>query len=257
MNILTKATALALTLGLSSAANAGLIDLTGNINIEGFHHAIGDNDMTTFALHITDLDGSLLLDPGGIGSFTGGSATLGGLPLPAPSSGGVFLSLLNAGLNGLPPAAFGTQFDFGSTGAGAGFGATSTTLPPATNVPFVFSTPAIPAPVIGGVSTGTGVGSHPINTSFDSIIATVSGNTLDIAFDEAGTGQFGSIARWLFSADSSTAGLSLNPNNGSFSSSFNLNNVTTSPVPVPAAVWLLGSGLMGLIGISRRKTETV
>ena len=29
---------------------------------------------------------------------------------------------------------------------------------------------------------------------------------------------------------------------------------TTSPVPVPAAVWLLGSGLIGLIGIRRRNS---
>jgi len=47
-----------------------------------------------------------------------------------------------------------------------------------------------------------------------------------------------------------------------------LNNVTTfdvgssetfvdfSPVPVPAAVWLFGSGVMGLIGIARRKKST-
>jgi hypothetical protein len=26
-----------------------------------------------------------------------------------------------------------------------------------------------------------------------------------------------------------------------------------SPVPIPAAVWLFGSGLLGLIGIARRK----
>ena len=30
--------------------------------------------------------------------------------------------------------------------------------------------------------------------------------------------------------------------------------VTISPVPVPAAVWLFGSGLLGLAGIARRKT---
>ena len=29
--------------------------------------------------------------------------------------------------------------------------------------------------------------------------------------------------------------------------------LTTSPVPVPAAVWLFGSGLLGLIGVARRK----
>jgi len=29
--------------------------------------------------------------------------------------------------------------------------------------------------------------------------------------------------------------------------------VNTSPVPLPAGVWLFGSGLLGLIGIARRK----
>jgi hypothetical protein len=32
-------------------------------------------------------------------------------------------------------------------------------------------------------------------------------------------------------------------------------SVSVSPVPVPAAVWLFGSGLVGLIGISRRKNS--
>jgi hypothetical protein len=27
-----------------------------------------------------------------------------------------------------------------------------------------------------------------------------------------------------------------------------------NPVPLPAAVWLLGSGLLGLIGVGRRRT---
>lgn len=29
--------------------------------------------------------------------------------------------------------------------------------------------------------------------------------------------------------------------------------MTAQPVPVPAAVWLLGSGLLGLVGVARRK----
>ena len=29
---------------------------------------------------------------------------------------------------------------------------------------------------------------------------------------------------------------------------------TTSPIPIPSAIWLFGSGLIGLIGAIRRKT---
>jgi hypothetical protein len=32
-------------------------------------------------------------------------------------------------------------------------------------------------------------------------------------------------------------------------------NVTVGAVPVPAAVWLFGSGLLGLVGVARRKTK--
>jgi hypothetical protein len=31
--------------------------------------------------------------------------------------------------------------------------------------------------------------------------------------------------------------------------------MTPSAVPVPAAVWLFGSGLLGLIGVARRKSR--
>jgi hypothetical protein len=34
-------------------------------------------------------------------------------------------------------------------------------------------------------------------------------------------------------------------------------NSTTAPVPLPAAVWLFGSGLMGLVGVSRRRKAAV
>jgi hypothetical protein len=34
-------------------------------------------------------------------------------------------------------------------------------------------------------------------------------------------------------------------------------NAVTSPVPLPAAVWLFGSGLLGLFGVSRRRAASV
>ena len=40
---------------------------------------------------------------------------------------------------------------------------------------------------------------------------------------------------------------------GSYGFNGPITEITASPVPVPAAVWLLGSGLLGLIGIRRRK----
>lgn len=43
------------------------------------------------------------------------------------------------------------------------------------------------------------------------------------------------------------------PTMGFWPSVDNLNYNSTAPVPVPAAAWLLGSGLLGLIGVARRK----
>jgi len=36
-----------------------------------------------------------------------------------------------------------------------------------------------------------------------------------------------------------------------------VNLIPVSSVPVPAAIWLFGSGLMGLIGFSRRKQQVI
>lgn len=44
-----------------------------------------------------------------------------------------------------------------------------------------------------------------------------------------------------------------NPVGSTSSYNFSIDNVTISSVPVPAATWLLGSGLLGLAGVARRK----
>jgi hypothetical protein len=55
---------------------------------------------------------------------------------------------------------------------------------------------------------------------------------------------------WFFSFGSSSQGNGLK-NNFGFAWAVHSGNVST--VPVPAAVWLFGSGLMGLLGLARRK----
>ena len=42
---------------------------------------------------------------------------------------------------------------------------------------------------------------------------------------------------------------------GGFSANFNLQGITPAAVPLPPAVWLLGSGLLGLVGVARRKSK--
>ena len=44
-------------------------------------------------------------------------------------------------------------------------------------------------------------------------------------------------------------------NNGSGVFYDNLSFAQVAPVPVPAAVWLFGSGLLGLLGVARRRKD--
>jgi hypothetical protein len=78
-------------------------------------------------------------------------------------------------------------------------------------------------------------------------------------------GATSQLAMYLLSSIGGTAGLTNSVTQSSFSASgqqsyFTLNAATgavtwnVASVPVPAAVWLLGSGLLGLIGVGRRKS---
>lgn len=61
---------------------------------------------------------------------------------------------------------------------------------------------------------------------------------------------------WL--ADSSVVSAGINAYTVSFATGNNVMQVDVQvkpPIPVPAAVWLFGTGLLGLVGIVRRKTR--
>ena len=60
---------------------------------------------------------------------------------------------------------------------------------------------------------------------------------------------------WGFTIDETVISVWLNEGSTGFQETYTLDNMhmATSPIPVPAAVWLFGSGLLGLVGIARRK----
>ena len=75
-------------------------------------------------------------------------------------------------------------------------------------------------------------------------LTAVSGNSGDTGFDAALTLESVLELRIINSEDPSWNGPSL-------AATLGIDNITA--VPVPAAFWLFGSGLLGLIGIARRK----
>ena len=75
-------------------------------------------------------------------------------------------------------------------------------------------------------------------------LTAVSGNSRTTGFDAALTLESVSELRIINSEDPSWNGPSL-------AATLGIDNITA--VPVPAAFWLFGSGLLGLIGIARRK----
>ncbi len=71
-------------------------------------------------------------------------------------------------------------------------------------------------------------------------------NVASVTFQAVGTGTTGLLLSESFFNPWAVGGSLINP--GYIDAS-----VTVSAVPVPAAVWLFGSGLIGLIGLAKRK----
>ncbi len=70
---------------------------------------------------------------------------------------------------------------------------------------------------------------------------------------QAGLGAMDPISKLSFNFFSSAETFGNVSGVAHSSSTVWFDNVSVNPVPVPAAVWLFGSGLLGLIGFSRRK----
>ena len=104
------------------------------------------------------------------------------------------------------------------------------------------------SPTTAGVwdyQTTTGLAYWGGGLSTASPTTTVATNLYDVTAGSGGS--FANVSATLeATATLSASGLVLtNPNGGS----------TPPPVPLPASLWLLGSGLLGLAGISRRKVK--
>ena len=146
--------------------------------------------------------------------------------------------------------------------------------------------------IFGGLSTITTPGGTDLASVTDISLSTVwgdglgDGNTIDVTDNSMGAGgsvesltaaltgnTFFTIEGWSFELTSLNivtqesnllkldgtgvlSGGSFDPTNAvwKFSAiSMNSYNMSVATVPVPAAVWLFGSGLLGLAGIARRK----
>jgi hypothetical protein len=100
-----------------------------------------------------------------------------------------------------------------------------------------------------------GIGYNPAGTSNDAT-NWFGGNQNNFITSAGGGTSFGSTTLYTVTASEVGGGGSLATSKGVYTVSLTSTGLTytaISSVPLPAAVWLLGSGLLGLAGVARRK----
>ena len=107
--------------------------------------------------------------------------------------------------------------------------------------------------VFDGANVDYATGNNLDEASGAMVAATNSALTGDIAAAAPWFSNSYTHIDWSNGYDGSWSGLDFNFDNFSWAEGLVVRQA--SAVPVPAAVWLFGSGLMGLIGFSRRRKE--
>lgn len=87
-------------------------------------------------------------------------------------------------------------------------------------------------------------------TAFTQALASAPGDLASAYSNFGSSGYWGGISDIHLADGTVLSGYSLTSDSG-----FNWTNAYPTTVPVPAALWLFGSGLLGLIGVSRRKKK--
>ena len=95
-----------------------------------------------------------------------------------------------------------------------------------------------------GFAGPNGIGDHTATNTTTALSLTLTGSDNFILGLNDGSG-------WI--SDSAVVSLGANAYSVTFGTGANVIEVDVQIVPVPAAVWLFGSGLLGLVGIARRK----